>query len=77
MASGSPNTERWRPARAYRLSYGSYDVAEKNWIPFVYQGKTYFVYTPVPHVIVSAEEEPTIPNMCQSYGGFHKWGYPK
>ncbi|CAL1139698.1 unnamed protein product, partial [Cladocopium goreaui] len=57
LASGVQNTERWRPTRAYRLSYGPYDVAEKNWIPFVYQGKTYFVYTPVPHVIVSAKEE--------------------
>ena len=67
LASGVQNTERWRPTRAYRLSYGSYDVAEKNWIPFVYQGKTYFVYTPVPHVIVSAKEEPSTPNIRLPY----------
>ena len=66
LAPGVQNW-RWKPARAYRLSYGSYDVVEKNWIPFVYQGKTYFVYTPVPHVIVSAEEERSILNIYQSY----------
>lgn len=38
----------------YRLSYGQIDVDEKNWIPFTYQGRLHFVYTPMPHVILSA-----------------------
>ena len=38
-----------------RLSYGQIDADEKNWIPFTYQGKLHLVYTPMPHVIVSAD----------------------
>ncbi|CAJ1392982.1 unnamed protein product [Effrenium voratum] len=45
------------PMMGYRLSYGQADVAEKNWIPFVYKGALHFVYTPMPHVIVSAQQD--------------------
>lgn len=32
-------------------------MAEKNWIPFSYKGSLHFVYSPVPHVIVSADRD--------------------
>ncbi|CAL1174272.1 unnamed protein product [Cladocopium goreaui] len=42
---------------ANRLDYGFFNAKEKNWIPFIYNGSLHFVYPPVPHVIVSAQED--------------------
>jgi len=39
------------------LQCGATDAAEKNWIPFEHQGKMHFVYSPLPHKIVRAEED--------------------
>ncbi|CAE7890797.1 Fam3b, partial [Symbiodinium necroappetens] len=45
------------PSSAYRLSYGKVDVAEKNWIPFVYQESVFFIYTPLPHVVLTSQND--------------------
>lgn len=43
------------PIKGYRLKSGSSDLAEKNWIPFVYESSLHFVYTPLPHYILGAD----------------------
>lgn len=55
MSTGVLVAQPSNPMVGYRLSYGQSDVAEKNWIPFTYQNSLYFVYTPMPHVIVGAQ----------------------
>ena len=42
------------PIKGYRLKSGSSDLAEKNWIPFIYDSSLHFVYTPLPHYILEA-----------------------
>jgi len=59
FAPGVNALELELPTAANRLSYGQTDVAEKNWIPFVYQGSTYFIYTPLPHVVLSSQSDGT------------------
>jgi len=41
----------------HRLTCGQTDVAEKNWIPFTHSGKLHFVYSPLPHTIVTAQPD--------------------
>jgi len=41
----------------HRLACGKTDLAEKNWIPFTHAGKLHFVYSPLPHVVVTATPE--------------------
>eukprot|EP00434_Breviolum_minutum_P030827 symbB.v1.2.027259.t1/scaffold2785.1/size70456/2 len=55
LSSGVQPQDVTTPMMGYRLSYGQSDVAEKNWIPFTYKNSLYFVYTPMPHVILSAQ----------------------
>jgi len=40
-----------------RLTCGENDVAEKNWIPFTHDGKLHFVYSPLPHTVVTAQPD--------------------
>eukprot|EP00930_Biecheleria_cincta_P092853 TRINITY_DN8290_c0_g1_i1.p1 TRINITY_DN8290_c0_g1~~TRINITY_DN8290_c0_g1_i1.p1 ORF type:complete len:1880 (-),score=353.33 TRINITY_DN8290_c0_g1_i1:622-6261(-) len=39
----------------HRLRCDLSDKAEKNWIPFTYQGKLHYVYTPQPHKVVAID----------------------
>jgi len=55
MSTGVLVAQPSNPMVGHRLSYGHSDVAEKNWIPFTYQNSLYFVYAPMPHVIVGAQ----------------------
>jgi hypothetical protein len=43
----------------HRLTCGETDVPEKNWIPFTYDSKLNFVYSPAPHVVVTAKPDGT------------------
>jgi len=57
LSTGVNPMEPAIPNAAHRLSYGQTDVAEKNWIPFVYQESVYFIYTPLPHVVLSSQSD--------------------
>ena len=55
VASGIDVSKPLVPIKGYRLKSGSSDLAEKNWIPFVYESSLHFVYTPLPHYILGAD----------------------
>jgi hypothetical protein len=59
MYLASFGTRPSTPTFGYRLQYGDTESAEKNWIPFTHDGSLYFVYTPLPHVIVEAQPNGT------------------
>lgn len=46
-----------RPSRIVELSYKKSRRVEKNWMPFVYRDKLYFVYSVNPHVILRCDTE--------------------
>ncbi|CAE7588429.1 Fam3b [Symbiodinium necroappetens] len=59
------------PTAAYRLGYGHADVAEKSWIPFIYKESVFFIYTPLPHVVLSSthdgQSEKETPNLARPH----------
>jgi len=46
-------------ATGQHLRFGFQDEAEKNWIPFTYDGRLHFVYTPDPHLVITAQRDGT------------------
>mmetsp|Transcript_120371 Transcript_120371/g.286015 ORF Transcript_120371/g.286015 Transcript_120371/m.286015 type:complete len:1363 (-) Transcript_120371:278-4366(-) len=57
LAMGFKPAKPGAPTAAYRLGYGHADVAEKSWIPFIYKESVFFIYTPLPHVVLSSTHD--------------------
>ena len=53
FAVGAP-LDAGAPAAGVRLKCGFTKVAEKNWVPFQYEGQPFFVYSINPHKVVAA-----------------------
>ncbi|CAE8629074.1 unnamed protein product [Polarella glacialis] len=57
LAIGVKGTEPFAPVTGYRLGYGKQGGDEKNWVPFTSGDALYFVYSPLPHVILEAQSD--------------------
>jgi len=45
---------------AKRLPFGARTFDEKNWIPFDYQGRLHYVYSPIPHKILVVNDDESV-----------------
>jgi len=54
LASKGPTLAALSPAAGVKLTCGSDEKWEKNWIAFTHEGKLYYIYTIEPHVVIHA-----------------------